>query len=191
VWHKKGVKTRSAARRQLPPLNHKQLQELGLSYAGRYATTRAKLRSYLARKLRERGWDGADPPDLEGLAERFAELGYVNDAAFALNKAQGLAVRGYGKRRLAEKLRIAGVEEQDGRAAFDHADQQAVSAALRFAERRRLGPFAQSVPDPRTREKAVAAMVRAGHGFSLARAIAELAPGAAFDPEELGEQALR
>lgn len=191
VWHKKGVKTRSAARRQLPPLSPKQLQELALAYVGRYATTRAKLRFYLARKLRERGWDGADQPDLEGLADHFAELGYVDDAAFALSKAQGLAVRGFGKRRLAQKLRIAGVADEDGRAAFDHADQEAVSAALRFAERRRLGPFARSVPDPRAREKAVAAMVRAGHGFPLARAIAELPPGASFDPEELGEQAFR
>jgi hypothetical protein len=29
-----------------------------LGYAGRYATTRARLAAYLERKLRERGWSG-------------------------------------------------------------------------------------------------------------------------------------
>ena len=64
------------------------------------------------------------------------------------------------------------------------ADEEAVSSALRFAERRRLGPFAAAPPrDPRDREKALAAMIRAGHGFALARAIIELAPGAEIDPD--------
>ena len=61
---------------------------------------------------------------------------------------------------------------------------EAVAAALRFAERRRLGPVRSgAAPDPREREKALAAMVRAGHGFALARAILELAPGAEIDPD--------
>jgi regulatory protein len=38
------------------------------------------------------------------------------------------------------------------------------------------------------REKAIAAMVRAGHSFALSRTIAGLAPGAAVDLEELREQ---
>lgn len=181
MWHKKGVKTRRA----LPPLTKSKLDELALRYAARYATTRAKLRTYLARKLRERGWDGEHEPDLEQLADRFAELGYVNDAAYALSKSQALSGRGYGKRRLVEKLRVAGVGEQDSAAARALADDQAVAAALRFAERRRIGPFGERSADPRQREKAIAAMVRAGHRFGLARTIAELAPGAEVDLEQL------
>jgi hypothetical protein len=60
-------------------------------------------------------------------------------------------------------------------------------AALRFAERRRIGPFSAAAGDPRMREKAIAAMVRAGHSFALSRTIAGLAPGAAVDLEELRE----
>jgi regulatory protein len=149
-----------------------------LRYVGRFATTRAKLRSYLARKLRERGWDGVREPDLAGIANRFADQGYVDDKAYALSKSQSLTGRGYGKRRVVETLRAAGIEEEDSGAAHDNAEAEAVSAALRFAKRRRIGPFAASAPrDPRERDKALAAMIRAGHSFELARMILSLKPG--------------
>jgi regulatory protein len=50
------VNSRHRPRRALPPLDQAALQELALRYVGKYATTRAKLRAYLGRKLRERGW---------------------------------------------------------------------------------------------------------------------------------------
>ncbi len=177
-----------AARRTPTPLNESRLNELALRYVGRFSTTRAKLRSYLARKIRERGWDGAREPDLARIADRFAEQGYVDDAAYALAKSEALTGRGYGKRRVLEQLRAAGVAEEDGAAAREHAQAEAVAAALRFAKRRRLGPFAAStISDPKEREKALGAMIRAGHGFGLARAIIALPPGADIDIEELSE----
>jgi len=173
-------------RKPRPPLDERILSELALSYVGRFATTRAKLRTYLARKLRERGWSGPREPDLAELAERFASQGYIDDASYALAKAQSLTSRGYGKRRLNDKLRAAGVAEDDGAAARDHSDQEAVASALKFAERRRIGPFAERAEaDPKQREKAIAAMVRAGHSFALARRIATLPAGETFYVEEL------
>jgi regulatory protein len=169
------------------PLDQAALQELALRYVGKYATTRAKLRSYLGRKLRERGWEGALEPNLEVLANRFAELGYIDDASYALGQSRSLSARGYGKRRLADKLRLSGVEEADSGEANRHADREAVSAALRFAERRRLGPYAAAVAERPQREKWIAAMVRAGHGFAIARAIAALPPGAEIDDDQLSE----
>lgn len=161
---------------------------LALRYVERFATTRHKLAGYLQRKLRERGWEGDAPPDLKALAERFAALGYVDDAAFALAKARTLGQRGYGRRRLVDTLRVAGVAEEDGAAARDHADGEAVDAAVRFARRRRFGPFAAEAPaDPKARDKAIGAMLRAGHGFALARAIVELAPGEEIDRDTIGE----
>ena len=171
------------------PLGERQLDELALRYVGRYATSRAKLRAYLVRKIRERGWGGEREPDLEALADRLARLGYVDDAAYALSKAQALTGRGYGKHRVAEKLRLAGIGEEDGLAARAHADSEALAAALRYAERRRIGPFGAGEADPAKREKAIAAMARAGHSFALARAIAELAPGAEIDADALRERA--
>ena len=169
------------------PLDEAKLRELALAYVGRFATTRAKLRAYLSRKMRERGWSGGRPADVPALVEAIAALGYVDDASFALSKAHSLTARGYGVRRVIQSLRAAGVEDDDGIQAREHAAAEAVSAALRFAERRRIGPFATEPKDPRDREKAIAAMIRAGHGFGLARAIAEIPPGTPVDTLELAE----
>ena len=179
------MNSHSQARRPRPALDQAGLQELALRYVGKYATTRAKLRAYLARKIRERGWEGEREADLERLADRFAELGYIDDASYALAQSRSLSSRGYGKRRLADKLRMAGVEEDDGTAANEHADAAAVTAALRFAERRRFGPFATAVPDRRVLEKWIAAMIRAGHPVALAKAIAGLPPGAKVDLDQV------
>lgn len=183
---KRGTKKTLMARRTPPKLDEVKLRELALAYVGRFATSRAKLRAYLNRKLRERGWSGDAAPDPEGIAESFAVQGYVDDSAYALMKSRALSGRGYGKRRVAQALRAAGIGEDDSGAANELADQEAVSAALRFAERRRIGPFAvRSNDDPREREKAVAAMIRAGHSFALARTIAAMDPGVSIDPEDL------
>jgi regulatory protein len=177
--------TRQRPRRSPRPLDGKRLDELALRYAGRYATTRAKLISYLQRKLRERGWDGDQPPELERIATRFAELGYVDDRAFALAKESAHTARGLGRRRLSIALRSAGVGEEDGADALALSASRSLDSALRLAERRRLGPFAVEPPaSPRDREKAIAALLRGGHGFDVARAIIALAPG---DEEGLAE----
>jgi regulatory protein len=168
-----------------PPLRGDDLERLALFYAGRYAVTRAKLRAYLARKLRERGWGDDGEPPVEALVARFAELGYVDDRAFAEAKAQSLGRRGYGARRLDQALRVAGIEEADGAAARAQADADAWAAALRFAERRRIGPFAAALADPPAREKALAAMLRAGHPLALARRLVTARPGEIPEPDPI------
>jgi regulatory protein len=160
-----------------PPLGAQDLERLALFYAGRYAVTRAKLRSYLVRKLRERGWEGEGEPPVERLVERFAELGYVDDRGFAAARAEALTRRGFGVRRVDQALRAAGIEEEDGAPALDRAREEAWASALRFAERRRIGPFAQQLTDRPGREKALAAMLRAGHSIGLARRLVDSPPG--------------
>ncbi|NUS99380.1 MAG: RecX family transcriptional regulator [Sphingomonas sp.] len=170
------------------PLNEARLHELALFYVGKFATTRAKLAAYLNRKVRERGWEGDAPLDIEGLVERLAGSGLVDDALYALSKSRSLTERGYGASRVRQSLRAAGVGEEDGEAARELAAGEAASAALRFARRRRLGPFADLAVDRAGREKALAAMVRAGHGFEIARAIIDAEPGTELDLEELKEK---
>ena len=174
-------------RKPRPPLDAAKLDELALSYVGRFATSRARLVTYLKRKLRERGWDGSGEPDLDNLSGRLVRLGYVDDRAFAVSKARSLTSRGYGERRVGQALAMAGIGEDEGAEARSLAQAEAVNSALRFARRRSIGPFAANAPDPREREKALAAMIRAGHRFGLARAIVGLDPGAEADVEALAE----
>ncbi len=168
-------------KRPRPPLDAEGLERLGLFYAGRYATTRAKLAAYLGRKLKERGWSGSDEPPVERLVERFAQLGYVDDKGFASARTASLLRRGYGERRVKEALRGAGIAEEDSAEARDISGEEALAAAHRFARRKRLGPYAVIVPDRAARDKAAAAMLRAGHRLDLVRQV--LAAG----PEDLPE----
>ena len=180
--------TLSRPRRALPPLDEGKLNELALRYVGRFATTRAKLRRYVARKVSERGWNGVREPDLVALTDRLARLGYVDDAAYALSKSQALTNRGYGKNRLMDALRVAGIDAQDSVEACDLADLAAVDSALRFAKKRRYGPFAKLEFDSKQRQRALTAMVRAGHDLALGRAILRLVPGEPVDLHELADR---
>jgi regulatory protein len=179
---------RTRGRRERPALDGDSLNELALAYVGRFATTRAKLGAYLSRKVRERGWAGERGPDIESVVERLADLGYVDDAGYALSKARSLSARGYGKRRVGQSLRAAGIGEEDGEAALELADSESVESAIRYARRRRIGPFAAEPADRDSRERALAAMIRAGHDFALAKAIIALEPGSEVDLELIAEK---
>ena len=170
-----------------PALNRAAMEELALRYVGRFATTRAKLATYLKRKLRERGWEDGGEPDPEAIAEHMARLGYIDDAAYALSKSRALTCRGYGHARIRQSLRAAGVEEEDARPADELASAEQISAALEFARRRRLGPYGSEPLEREARQRALAAMIRAGHAFGLSRAILALEPGSEFDIESLCE----
>ena len=159
-----------------PVLDAERLERLGLFYVGRYATSRAKLRAYLARKIRERGWEGA-APDMDGLVERFGALGYLDDSAFAAARAASLQRRGYGERRVEQALRAAGIEESDAAEARAQVEEGAMAAAIRFAKRKRIGPFAAGEPDREARQKAFAAMMRAGHPMDVVRRVLNASAG--------------
>jgi regulatory protein len=174
------------------PLDSARLEEIALAYVARFSTTAVKLERYLRRKLRERGWEGEGEPRVEAMAERFVELGYIDDEAYARAKSGSLLRRGYGDRRVRQALGHAGIGEalrDEVRASEGEARQ----AALALARRRRFGPFGSEKPDKPLREKQIAAMLRAGHPLDNARQIVDAASAAeaeewaaeADDDEEL------
>lgn len=171
-------------RQSAPPLDRSGLERLALRYVERFATTRGRLADYLRRKIRERGWDG-ETVDPAAIADRMAELGYIDDRAWAEAKANAMARRGLGGRRVAGALRQAGIAGEDADAVAPVVADQSIGAAIAYARRRRIGPFADQPGDRLTREKHVAALLRAGHSFGLARALAGMDPG--DDPAELLE----
>ena len=168
---------RPSSYRNHPPLDRAALERFALAYVGRFATTRAKLATYLRRKLAERGWEGEGAPPVDVIVARFADAGYVDDRGFAASRAAAYVRRGYGERRLAERLRADGIAAADAAPARLAAADRAWEAALAFARRRRIGPFAKNEPDQDDRRKALAAMLRAGHAMDVARRIVRAAPG--------------
>lgn len=162
------------------PLDAARLEDLALAYAARFATSAAKLESYLNRKLRERGWAGAEDPPVASLVARFVSAGYVDDRAFAISKAGGLLRRGYGGRRIDQTLMAAGITEEIRAEARGSAGNQR-EAALALARKRRFGPFGTAGGDRDLRQKQIAAILRAGHPLDSARRIVDAENAAALE----------
>ena len=154
-----------------PPLDREGLERLAIAYVGRYATTRAKLRAYLARKLNSRGWSGPGEPPFDDVVGRMAALGLVDDASFATAKAASMTRRGLGERRVDAVLRAAGVAGEDSVEARAAAADEAWAAAVRFAQRKKIGPYAIQIPDRAAQARQFAMMMRAGHRTDVARRV--------------------
>jgi regulatory protein len=191
-----GERPQKPKRRPPRPLDPARLDELALAYVARFATTAGKLRTYLKRKLRERGWAGgegpegeedtAPPPDIEALIERFVAHGYVDDAGYARMRSADLLRRGYGARRVSQQLMQAGIAE-DLREDVAPEEAERRAAALALARKRRFGPFGvkealAGEEAHKQREKQLAAMVRAGHDFDHVRRVLD-----ASGPDDLAQ----
>lgn len=192
LWHKHGmVSRRNPSDRSRKPLGAAKLDELALAYVARFATSRAKLTRYLARKIRESDWtDEADAmAACEAVADRMERLQFLDDRQYAAMRAGAMTRRGLGVRRVKAQLFVDGIAPEDSGEAIAEAEGKAMASAIGFARRRRLGPFGvRAADDPKDRERQVAAFARAGHSLEFARRILAVPPGdepalAALDAE--------
>jgi regulatory protein len=184
------------------PLNAAKLDELALAYVARYATSRGKLARYLSRKVAESKWidDQHSEECVQAAVNRMEQMRYLDDGQYARMRGGEMMRRGLGPARVRAQLHFDGISADDSSAALeelrgpapDEAEdwgRQAdpvTQAAIRFAQRRRLGPFAaQAAADRTTREKQVAAFLRAGHAMNLARRILALPPMDGPHPDEV------
>jgi regulatory protein len=151
--------SRAGAERRQPPAIP--ALDAGLRYLGRRAHSRTELR----RKLERKGYGSTE---IDATMERLAELGYLDDAAFA----RGLVRRrsaGRGPRALAAELAAKGIDRPGIAAALatnDATDQ--LEAATRLAER-----LYADKPLPGYREtlnRIGAKLVRRGFSMEVARA---------------------
>jgi regulatory protein len=168
-------KTRAAPR----PLDRARLGELALSYVARFATSEVRLKRYLTRKLRERGWDDETAVDdaIDDAVARCVRLEFVNDGEYARMRGGALTRRGLGAARVRAQLSVDGIAADDAAPVLADAASNRLSTAVAFARRRRLGPFGSGIPaDRKAHDKAVGAFMRAGHDVATARRILMIAP---------------
>ena len=102
------------------------------------------------------------------IVERCANNGYVNDQVFAESRAASFARKGYGHRRVEQALRSAGVDAEIVDT-LNPDEAVARAAAEHYARRRRFGRFGDANFDASIKRKQLAAMLRAGHSYELAR----------------------
>jgi regulatory protein len=136
----------------------------GLTYLGRRAHSRVELRHKLERK-------GFETADVESALGRLAELGYLDDAAFARALVRRRST-GRGPRALAAELASKGIDRAGIDSALQESDSSSqLEAATRLAERLYASQAAKARPGPREAfDRIGAKLVRRGFSMEVARA---------------------
>ncbi len=163
-------------------VTEKRLNNVALHYLFRYSATTASLRKVLMRRVAASAHaHGTDPEEgaawIETLIRKFQTLGYLNDRAYAENRARSMLARGLSLRAVAIKLREKGVAANDIEIALKMAKEGApnpdLKAAAALARRRHLGPFRRDEVREERRDHDLAALARAGFCYDIARRIIE------------------
>jgi regulatory protein len=163
-------------------MNEARLYQSALYYLGRYAASTSSVRRVLGRRVTKyAAEDGVDVEVafgwIDGIIERLTRSGVLDDAGFAAARARSLFGRGLSARMIRLKLAEKGL----GREVIDQAmdllaeehDDLDLTAARRFVQRRRLGPFRTAPAREGQHNRDLAAMARAGFAFGVARKVLE------------------
>lgn len=159
----------------------KRLENKALHYLGRYASTEARLREVLSR-FAQRKMPDEDPAHMRKMIDTMitscVEKGYVDDSAFAAQKTASLRRGGNSRMAISRKLFQRGIDRDiinnaindfDEEHSLDHDYDAELEAALIYARKRRLGPYA-TLPIGKTEMKEgwqnrhYASFARAGFG---------------------------
>ena len=155
------------------PVSREWLMRAAAHYLERYASSSENLRRVLSRKVLKRtiarGEDAGDFSALiEEIVTRFEEFGFLDDEAYAEARTRSLRRKGLSERMVQAKLGQKGVAEEAVGKALEKDETTEAEAAIRYAKRRRLGPW-RSRERAERRDKDIAAMMRAGFAYGLAR----------------------
>jgi regulatory protein len=172
----------TTARRRRQPLKAtpEALERSALHYLERFDSSSGHLRRLLLRKVemsaRVHGTDREEGrAAVERVVARLTGLGLLDDARFARERVRSLLARGTSaamiRARLGAKALPAELIDAALAAQSDGNDGE-LRAALRYARRRRLGPFRQEDRAER-RERDLAALGRQGFAYETARRVVD------------------
>ena len=165
------------------------LHEAALAYLARGAATADSVKKTLERRIgnwaRRSVRAGRDAEGIAGdagkarelieeIVGRLREVGLVNDTTFAENRARRMSSAGRSRRAISAHLAQKGVDAATVREAVPHDAGAELGAALQFARKRRIGPFAADDDAPAGREerraaerKALGTLARAGFDWNV------------------------
>jgi len=167
---------RRRAPRRITP---ERLHRIALHYLERYASSAENLRRVLMRRVERAARAHGSGRDegaamIDALVARLRAAGMLDDAAYARAKAQSQFRAGKSGRAIAQYLRAKGVDRGHIDTALEILEEEEgdpeLAAAVRYARRRRLGPWrARDRAEQRNRD--LAAMGRRGFDYGTARAV--------------------
>ena len=161
------------------------LRDHAFAYLARFPATHHKLRKVLARWAARRGVK-TDERQMAALMESLQTGGYLDDEKFALARARSLLQRGASLLDIRARLAKDGIAREQIRETLDtlmqNEDREEVEilAALRVAQKKRLGPFRDSSRNPmpadreqreKSRKKDIGTLARKGFSWGIVQKI--------------------
>jgi regulatory protein len=181
--------------RFLPPpaVTPAALEAAALHYLERYASSVENLRRVLMRRIDRAARAGVIEREdgrarVAEVVERLRARRLVDDTAYADGRVRSLSRQGRSRAVIARTLAAKGVDSDAidaALAALADSGETDVQAAVRFARRRRLGPFRPAKERAARRDRDLAALGRAGFSYEVARRVVD-----APTSDTLGAEAL-
>lgn len=124
------------------------------------------LRDYACHELQQKLLTEATPEIASSVVERLAEVGLLDDAAYARRLARHLTeFKQYPRRRVEQELRRKGLAQDHVRDAVDSLDGEDFALALALLEKK----YYNKVKDPKGRQQVTAALARRGFSYGAIR----------------------
>lgn len=160
-------------RRQQKKITPQRLKNIGLYYLQRFETSKAGLRSVLLRRIdayaRENlGWNKEEAcKAAEDIISEFERMHYIDDSRYAEMKVRDYLSAGKPARYIAGKLKAKGISEADINSVLEQQEYDQQAMALKFAKRKKIGPYRAEEERREFRQKDMAALVRAGFDYDV------------------------
>lgn len=151
------------------------LENSAAYYLQRFAASTSRFRLVMKRKI---DLSCRDHPEqnkeqcyalLDQLVIKFQELGYLNDSSYSKGLYYSLSQRGYSRQKIQFHMMSKGLAEDMITEVMGETDQKfEVTQALRYAKRKKIGPFAIREQDT---QKSLASLARSGFGYDVSTKI--------------------
>jgi regulatory protein len=178
-------------KRSVPNVSREALETAAFAYLERYASSVETLRRVLMRRVERAVRAGAieraeGKSRADDVVARLQARRLLDDTAYAEARARSLSRQGRSRAIIARRLAAKGVARAtvesalDGLAADGETD---LAAAVRYARRRRLGPFRAAAERAERRERDLAALGRAGFSYEIASRVVDAETPGALEAE--------
>ena len=120
-------------------------------------------RSHSVYELKSKIMRTCDPASAERAVEKFLELGYLNDEAFAAELAEHLfKVKNYSERNVRSELYKRGIDKEIINSVLSHNETDPLDSIIYIVNKR----YFKKLSEDSVREKVIAALMRKGFSYS-------------------------
>ena len=154
-------------------ITKQRLKNIALYYLRRFETSVGKLRQVLQNRVNDyaffdKEFDKAEAYDwVEEIVGDFQRYGYVDDQRFTEIKIRDYVNAGKSQRYIVGKLKEKGVEAAIIDAAWEKQEYNEYDTALKFAQKKHIGPYRSAEKRQEFKQKDMGALVRAGFSYDV------------------------